>query len=116
VYKLWDAGKVSEMRPFFADSLDLTFANGTRIKGGADSILKSVSGIRAELKNVTSKVQGWIPVHSNDKNEDWVLIWAREIRTTNKGKTDSSDLHEIWHVKGGKFDVVFQYNQQIPKK
>jgi hypothetical protein len=115
LYTMWDAGKVSDMRSFFADSIDLTFSDGTHFKGGADSILKEIAKFRGSYKSVTSKVQGWLPVHSNDKNEDWVLIWAREIRTSNKGKTDSSDLHEIWHVKNGKFDLAFQYNQAIPK-
>lgn len=116
LYTLWDAGKIMEMRPHFADSVDLTFSDGTQIKGSADSVLKTVAQVRGEYKSITSKVQGWIPVHSNDKNEDWVLIWAREIRTSKKGKTDSSDLHEIWRSKNGKFDIVFQYNQAIPKK
>jgi hypothetical protein len=115
LYTLWDAGKVAEMRPLLSDSVDFTFSDGTHLKGSLDSVIKWTSDFRNAYKSVTSKVQAWLPIHANDKNEDWVLAWIREIRTSKKGVTDSSDLHEVWRIKNGKFDLAFQYNQVIPK-
>ncbi|MDX2049357.1 MAG: hypothetical protein SFU87_21405 [Chitinophagaceae bacterium] len=115
-WKHWDEGKVMNMRSFFADSVEMIWADGTHFKKNtADSLLRFANGYRSTLKAVTSKVHGWIPLHSNDKNEDWVMIWGTEIRTSMKNKVDSSDLHEIWRVTNGKFDLVFQYEQKPPK-
>jgi hypothetical protein len=116
LYKLFDAGSIAEMRPSFADTVEFTFSDGSRFRNSRDSLIKMVTRLRGAFKTINNKVIAWIPIHSNDKNEDYVLIWATEIKTSNKGVTDSTELHEGWRLKNGKIDQVFQYEQKIKKK
>jgi len=116
LYKLFDAGSIAEMRPSFADTVEFTFSDGSHFRNSSDSLLRMVTKLRGAFKTINNKVIAWIPIHANDKNEDFVLIWATEIRTSNKGVTDSSELHEGWRLKNGKIDEVFQYEQKIKKK
>jgi len=49
-------------------------------------------------------------VKSTDKNENWALIWATEVRTDKKGKVDSTNFQETWRLdKDGKANLLFQY-------
>ena len=58
-------------------------------------------------------------VKSTDKDENWALIWGKEIDTDKKGKIDSFYLQETWRFnKAGKANLFFQYKQAAapPKK
>jgi hypothetical protein len=58
-------------------------------------------------------------VKSTDKNENWALIWAKEVNKYKKGKVDSSYVHELWRLnKDGKVDLVYQFRASAaaPKK
>ena len=48
----------------------------------------------------------WLPVHSNDKNEDAVLVWYKEIDTYKSGKVDSAYYNDINGIKDGKINFV----------
>jgi hypothetical protein len=56
----------------------------------------------------------WQSAHINDKDEDWVNIWARERRYQKGGKkADTVLMQENWKVKNGK---VVAFDEYLAKK
>jgi hypothetical protein len=113
LYKDWDNNTLENSKNSFAEMNDsLIFANGQMLTGSRDTVFATASKIRATMGTVKDEVHAWVPMKSTDKNEDWVLVWTREIRTLN-GKTDSTELQETWRFdKDGKVNLVYQYAQQ----
>jgi hypothetical protein len=65
---------------------------------------------------VSSRVDAVFPTKSTDKGENWVCVWGMETHTMN-GKTDSTNLHEVWRFnKDGKVDLMMQYERSATKK
>ena len=111
IWKDWDNGNLSTHKDHFADTIDLHFADGTILHGARDSVMTAVQAFRDTYKSVTSQVHAVTPLKSNDKDEDWVCVWGKEIHTDSKGVTDSVELMETWRLnKNGKTDLVYQYN------
>jgi len=116
LYKDWDNNTLDNSKSSFADMDTMIFADGTMFNGPRDSFFTAAKQMRSQLGTVVDSVHAWVPLRSKDKNEDWVLIWAREISTDSKGKKTSRELHEAWRFnKEGKADLVYQYEQQPPK-
>jgi hypothetical protein len=116
LWKDWDNGDLSAHKDYFADTVTLTFADGSTVRGSRDSVTAQAQAFRSGYKSVTSSVHAVVPLKSTDKGEDWVCVWGKEIHTDNKGKTDSVELMETWRLnKEGKADVLYQYNQLPPK-
>lgn len=118
LYKDWDNNTLDNSKNSFADSLSLYFSDGSMLLGKRDSVIESAKKIRATLGTVRDVVQAWVPLKSTDKNENWVSIWTKEIRTPPGGKTDSSYLHELWRFnKDSRVDLVYQFEAKIkPQK
>ena len=69
---------------------------------------------RDGLAKVSSVIEAVLPTRSKDKNEDWVAICGKEIKTDKAGKTDSTRLHEIWRFnKAGKIEYMAQFIQPL---
>lgn len=58
----------------------------------------------------------WEPVISEDKKEEWVTIWYRQIQTDQKGVTDSMNVINDAKFKNGKIVVLNEYIQHIAAK
>ncbi|MEP6846307.1 MAG: hypothetical protein ABI861_09905 [Panacibacter sp.] len=48
----------------------------------------------------------WIPAHSNDRNEDAVLVWYKKTDTFKGGKVDAVYYSNINGLKDGKINYV----------
>jgi hypothetical protein len=84
---------------------------------GADSLIARWKRGRAGYTSVIDTVDAVIPVYSTDKKENWVLVWAKEINTDTKGKTDTTYLQETWRInKDGKADLLLQFDRAYRKK
>lgn len=58
------------------------------------------------MSKSVSTVNAIMPVKSNDKNENWALIWCKEVDTDKGGKIDSFYLQETWRFnKDGKANL-----------
>lgn len=113
LYKDWDNNTLDNSKHLFADVDSFFFSDGTILIGSRDSLISVSKKMRNSLGTVQSEVQAWVPLKSTDKNENWVAIWTREIKTATSGKKDSTNLHEVWRFnKDGKIDLVFQYEQK----
>ena len=107
LWKDWDNGDLSVHKDYFADTLHMYFADGTAMHGPRDSIVAAAQAFRSTYKSVESRVDAVVPLKSTDKNEQWVCIWAGEVSTDNKGKTDSVNIMETWRInKDGKTDLL----------
>jgi hypothetical protein len=117
LWKDWDNGDLSVHKDLFADSMSMNFADGSMMHSSRDSALAAAQKMRNNLASAVSSVDAIMAVKSTDKNENWAIIWGKEVDTDKKGKVDSSQLQETWRFnKDGKTDLMFQYKQAIPPR
>ena len=110
LWKDWDNGDLTKGKDYFADSVEMHFADGSVLKGSRDSIIAISQRFRSTLGTVSSTLHTVLPARSTDKNEDWVLVWGTEKITGKNGKIDSTSLQETWRFnKDGKVDFLLQY-------
>jgi hypothetical protein len=116
LWKDWDNGDLSAHKDIFADSVEMHLSDGSMIHSVRDSVIASGQNFRNTIAKAVSSVDAITALKSTDKNENWALIWGKEIDTDKKGKIDSFYLHEVWRFnKDGKADLVFQYRQNSPR-
>lgn len=119
LWKDWDNGNLSAHKDLFADSMEMHFADGSMMHTSRDSAIASAQSFRNTFASAVSRVDAIMAVKSTDKNENWALIWGKEIDTDKKGKIDSFYLQETWRFnKDGKADLFYQFRQAgaPPKK
>jgi hypothetical protein len=121
ILALWqdfDDGNLEPSKKYFADSVSFYFRDGSSIVGTRDSTIGTIQQYRDMYATVKSEVNAVFPVKSIDKNENWVLVWGKEVTTDKKGKSDSSFIQETWRFnKDGKVDLFYQYGMAIiPQK
>ena len=117
LYTDWDNNNLDNSKDKFADSVTLIFGSGDMMAGTRDSITAMSKAFRNTMGTVNTQVHAVVPLRSTDKNEDWVLVWFQEYRTDAKGKKDSTEFQETWRInKDGKADLLYQYQQNPPKK
>jgi len=119
LWKDWENGNLSAHSNFFADSVTIFFADGSSIHGSRDSVMAGAQRERDMLSSSVVNVDAIIPVKSVDKNENWALIWGREVDTYKNGKKDSTAIQETWRFnKEGKADLFYQFKAAAapPKK
>ncbi len=108
IWKAYEENKLADSKDLWSDSVTLQFEDFT-FRGPRDSIIAGGTADRSRFTSVTDSVDAWVPLHANDKNTDWVAVWAREFTVDKKGKKDTQDLHEIWMLKDGKARFMSQY-------
>jgi len=119
LWKDWDNGNLGAHKEIFADSVEMHFADGSMMHSTRDSIIAAAQNYRNSFATAVSSVDAVMAVKSTDKDENWALIWGKEIDTDKKGKIDSFYLQETWRFnKAGKANLFFQYKQAAapPKK
>lgn len=113
LYKMWEEGKIDEMKPLLADSVFIDVFDGNKFNNAADSFITFAKQMRAGYKSSMPAFDGWIPVHSNDKNEDYVLVWSRDYWTTTDGKSDSLRAHAYFLIKNNKVAGWSEFSQKL---
>ena len=108
-WKAWQDNQFENARSLFADSVLIHFAEGHSFNGPADSFIEMGKNERSKYSTMKDTLIAWMSTRSKDKNENWVLVWGIEYSTDNKGKSDTTDLHEAWRIKDGKVDYMRQY-------
>ena len=119
LWKDWDNGTLANSKNNFADTIELHFSDGSMMRAARDSALAMAQAERDKYASSVSSVDAVTALKSTDKNENWALIWGREVLTDKKGKVDSSELQETWRLnKDGKADLVYQFRAKFasPKK
>jgi ketosteroid isomerase-like protein len=113
LFKAWEENRLDDMKPVLADSVWVEFSDGGKFNGTADSLIATGKQFRATYSSIKTTVDGWMSVHSNDKNEDYVLVWAKDITTDKTGKVDSMRGHSYWQIKNDKIAGWSEFNQKL---
>jgi hypothetical protein len=115
-WKDWETNSLDNMKSWIADTI-VAFHSDNKVAKGADSLIANWKRGRAKYTSVIDSIHAVIPVYSSDKKENWVLVWASEINTDTKGKTDTVELMETWRInKDGKADMLLQYDRHARKE
>jgi len=112
-FKKWEENKIDDMRAMLTDSVSVEFADGTHLNITSDSLIKTAKQVRAGYSSVKFVVEGWMPIHVNDKNDDFVLLWDKEYTVDVKGKADSSRSHSYWQLKNDKISHWSEFMQKM---
>ena len=83
---------------------------GHRFYGKSADLLKFAASDIVGLDSMRFDISMWQSLHVNDKNEDWVFIWARERRYPKKGKPDTSMMQEQWKIVKGRVAYFNRYS------
>ena len=115
-WKDWENNTLDNMKNWIADTIVAFHSDNAMVKG-LDSLMARWKRGRADYTSVIDTVNAVMPVYSTDKKENWVLVWATEINTDSKGKTDTMALMETWRInKDGKADMLLQFDRHARKK
>ncbi|MEI9809283.1 MAG: hypothetical protein WDO16_16245 [Bacteroidota bacterium] len=115
-WKDWEKNTLDNMKSWVADTIVVFHSDDSMVQG-ADSLAARWKRGRAGYTSVIDTIDAVIPVYSTDKKENWVLVWATEINTDTKGKTDTVALMETWRInKDGKADLLLQFDRHTRKK
>ena len=112
VWKLFEAKDVAGMKQYFADIVKYDDASGSHYNGPIDGLLDIAKKNLQNLDSLRFDISMWQSAHINDKNEDWVNIWARERRYSKDAPGDTSYIQENWQIKDGKVVAFNQYTQK----
>jgi hypothetical protein len=114
VWKDWDENML-DRHDYYADSLEVFFADGTTLKGKQASI-EAAKKFRSSMTSVKSTIHAWVPLKSMDMNEDVVCIWGNEENTMPDGKIENKEIHEVWWFnKDGKIHEMRQWAASVAK-
>ncbi len=112
--KGYETGDIAACVAGFGDSVVLHF-DKFRAKLSNDSLKSMFTEDR--MKNVASmKIQmnDWESVISEDKKEQWVTLWYKQIWTDKKGKTDSISCVDDAKIENGKIVLLDEKVQHYP--
>ena len=115
-YKAWETNDMKAMRATFWDSVTMMFADGTRMSGTSDSLVKMAGKFRDSLSKVVLTFYAWTPNHSVDKNEDWVNVWYKEVDYHKSGKVDSTDYEDDNKMRDGKIAYTSSHAIKLKKQ
>ena len=110
---MFETMDIQAMKPYFADSVRYDDASGMHFYGKAEQLLVYAKHDIDGLDSMRFDISMWQSTHINDKNEDWVNIWATERRYPKNGTPTASLMQENWQVKDGK---VVRFNQYTAKQ
>jgi len=111
--KSWEENRFADMRKMLADTVAVDFSDGSKFTGTADSLIKMGEQFRNMFSNVVIKIDAWMPVHSNDRNEDFVLVWEKDYNTDKNGKVDSMGYHNVYQLKNNKIAYWGEFQSKM---
>jgi hypothetical protein len=113
LYKMWEDGKIDDMRPLLADSVFIEIYDGMKFNNTVDSFINFAKQARAMYKSTRPVFDTWMPVHHNESGEDYVLVWNRDYTISSDDKTDSSRVHAYFQVKNNKVRGWSEFQQKL---
>ena len=115
-YKYWENADMNGLVSTLADSVYFLGWDGSKTNGTRSDIMNLWTSHRDSMSKVEISVDAWTKDHSMDKNDDFVLVWYKEIDTYKTGKVDSANYADINQLKNGKIYWYSQYRQELKKK
>ena len=115
MYKNWDDKKMTAVEAIFADSVVFDDPSGYQARAARPALLDSLTRWRNLADSTYAEIITAMSLHSVDKNEDWVCVWAMNHWKDKKGKWDSSFNNENWQFKAGKVVYLTALEQKAIK-
>jgi len=109
VWKNFESNRIDSIKKYFADTMTYENAEGMRFHGSSNDLLNLARKDIENLDSLRFDISMWQSLHVNNKNEDWVYIWAAERRYDKKGGADTTLIHEQWKIKDNKIIFFNQY-------
>jgi len=114
LYKMWEENKIDDMKTLLADSVSIDFPDGNKFGDNTvDSMMNMAKFFRKQLASLKINMDGWISVKSNDKKDDYVLVWSREHTVDAMGKVDSARIHAYFLIKNNKIRSWSEFSQKL---
>ena len=115
-WKDWADNNMDGMKSWVADTL-VAFGSDNSEIHGVDSLMARWKRDRMKYSASIDTIDAVMSVHSIDKNENWVLVWATARDTKLDGTKDTTGVMETWRInKDGKADMLFQYDRHTRKQ
>jgi ketosteroid isomerase-like protein len=109
MYKAVEDNKMDSLGQYYADSVVRYNFSQKLMTLSRDEMVNLAKTFRAQFKEFSETPVAFTSLHSNDKNEDWVITWIKERVTYQSGKKDSTTYQENWRFKDGKIYMVDSY-------
>ncbi len=116
VWKMFENKQIDSLKKFYADTVTYDNSDGFHFYGSSDALLNFAKKDVEGLDSLRFDISMWQSLHLNDRNEDWVYIWAAERRYEKGGRADTSMIHEQWKVENGKVSYFNQYVKKPARK
>ena len=114
-WKDWSDNNMDNMKSWLADTV-VAYQSNNVMARSADSLTAQWKRERAQWSVSVDTIDAVMSVHSIDKNENWVLCWARAFGTKLDGTKDTIAVMETWRInKDGKADLLLQYDRHARK-
>ncbi len=113
VWKGYESGGFSSYKKYFADSVQMVFAD-EQIIGTATTVLNAWQKQREKITTTQCHVDFWKPVYIKNLNQQWVLIWGKHEGTTAGNNRDSWSVHQVWKFNAeGKIFFMQEYKSRF---
>jgi len=115
-YKDWADNNMSGLEAGLADTVEVDFSTGDKVRLPRAGIMKLFTTYRDSLSSVTIDMEAWHKMYATDKKDGYIVTWYKETDTFKNGKVDSASYHDINQVKDGKIIWYSQYKRPLKKK
>jgi ketosteroid isomerase-like protein len=109
MYKAVEENRMDDLGQYYADSVYRHNFAQKEIKLTREEMVELAKSFRNQFAEFSETPIAFTALHSNDKNEDWVLTWIKERVTYPNGKKDSTTYQENWRFRDGKIYMVDSY-------
>jgi hypothetical protein len=113
--KAWETKNVAECVSYFGDTVEMNF-DYYRAKLPLDSVTSFIEGSYQMFPSVEVEMLDFMPVISEDKQDEWVTLWYKQKWVDTKGVADSAIFINDFKFKNGKIVIFSEYVQHAPKK
>lgn len=102
LYKAFEENRIDEFDKYLADTVvSQSYDAKHEVLSKAD-VIKELKEFRNTFDSVSEEFVSFVPLHSKDKNEDWVGTWMKEKVVRKNGTRDSTYYMETWRFKDNK--------------
>ena len=116
LYKAIESNNIDEFDKYLADTVTSVSYDNVTARLPKQQIIKNVKSFRSNFDSLSEEFLAFIPLHSNDKNEDWVATWMTEKVTRKDGSKDSTTYQETWRFRDGKIYYRGTFARYAPVK
>lgn len=116
IYKAIENNNIDELDKYLADTVTSVSYDNVMSRSPKEKIIKNVKSFRSNFDSVAEEFLAFVPLHSNDKNEDWVATWMTERVKRKDGSKDSTTYQETWRFRDGKIYYRGTFARYAPGK